>query len=56
MKSDQVTPGMIISFDGKIYRVESSVKVTVTKGLPFVKMRLKNLMTEEVVEKNLKKN
>ena len=54
MKSDQVTPGMIISFDGKIYRVESSVKVTVTKGLPFVKMRLKNLMTEEVVEKNFK--
>ncbi len=52
--SNQITPGMTISLDGKIYRVESSVKVTVAKGLPFIKTKLKNLMTEEVLEKNFK--
>lgn len=52
--SNQVVPGMIISVDGKIYRVESCVKVTVAKGNPFIKMKLKTLSTEEVVEKNFK--
>lgn len=52
--SNQITPGMTISFDKKIYRVESCVKVTVAKGLPFIKTKLKNLLTEEVVEKNFK--
>lgn len=53
--SNQITPGMTISVEGKIYRVESAVKVTATKGSsPFVKTKLKNLMTEEVVEKNFK--
>ena len=52
--SNQITPGMTISLDGKIYRVESSVKVTVAKGLPFIKTKLKNLMTDEVLEKNFK--
>lgn len=52
--SNQITPGMTISVDGKIYRVESCVKVTVAKGNPFIKTKLKNLMSEEVVEKNFK--
>lgn len=52
--SQQVTPGMTISVEGKVYRVESCVKVTVAKGTPFIKMKLKSLMTEEVVEKNFK--
>jgi elongation factor P len=52
--SNQITPGMIISVDGKIYRVESAVKVTVAKGVPFVKTKLKNLVADEVVEKNFK--
>jgi elongation factor P len=52
--SNQLNPGMTISLDGKIYRVESSVKVTVAKGNPFIKTKLKNLMSEEVVEKNFK--
>lgn len=52
--SNQITPGMILSLDGKIYRVESSVKVTVAKGVPFIKTKLKNLMTDEMVEKNFK--
>lgn len=52
--SNQINPGMTISLDGKIYRVESSVKVTVAKGVPFIKTKLKNLVTEEVIEKNFK--
>lgn len=52
--SNQITPGMTISHSGKLYRVESSVKVTVAKGSPFIKTKLKNLVTEEVVEKNFK--
>lgn len=52
--SNQITPGMTLCIDGKIYRVESSVKVTVAKGVPFIKTKLKNLMTDEVVERNFK--
>lgn len=52
--NQQINPGMTISLDGKIYRVESSVKVTVAKGVPFIKTKLKNLITEEVIEKNFK--
>lgn len=54
--SNQITPGMTLSIDGKIYRVESCVKVTVAKGVPFIKTKLKNLITDEVVEKNFKLN
>ncbi len=54
--SNQISPGMTLSVDGKIYRVESCVKVTVAKGVPFIKTKLKNLMNEEVVEKNFKLN
>ena len=52
--SNQIMPGMTISLDGKIYRVDSAVKVTVAKGNPFVKTKLKDLMTDELVEKNFK--
>ncbi len=52
--SNQIAPGMTISINNKIYRVESSVKVTVARGTPFIKTKLKNLMTDEVVEKNFK--
>ncbi len=54
--SNQISPGMTLLIDGKIYRVESSVKVTVAKGVPFIKTKLKNLMSEEVIEKNFKLN
>lgn len=53
-QNNQINPGMTISLEGKIYRVESSVKVTVPKGVPFIKTKLKNLITEEVIEKNFK--
>ncbi len=52
--NSQISPGMTLSIDGKIYRVESSIRVTVTKGVPFIKTKLKELMSGEVVEKNFK--
>ncbi|MGD0665567.1 MAG: elongation factor P [Rhabdochlamydiaceae bacterium] len=52
--TNQLTPGMTISLDGKIYRVESCVKVTVAKGTPFVKAKLKDLINEDTIEKNFK--
>lgn len=52
--STQITPGMTISIGNKLYRVESSVKVTVPKGTPFIKTKLRDLTTNEVVEKNFK--
>jgi elongation factor P len=54
--TNQLAPGMTISLDDKIYRVESCVKVTVAKGVPFIKAKLKDLMSEDVVEKNFKLN
>jgi elongation factor P len=52
--SNQISPGMTIKVGTKVYRVESSVKVTVTKGTPFVKTKLRNLKTDEIIEKNFK--
>lgn len=54
--SNQLSPGMTISLDNKLYRVESCVKVTVQKGLPFIKAKLRNLDTNDLVEKNFKLN
>lgn len=54
--SNQLTPGMTISVNNKLYRVESSVKVTVAKGNPFIKATLKDLDTQETVEKSFKLN
>ncbi|MDE3055373.1 MAG: elongation factor P [Verrucomicrobiota bacterium] len=52
--ANQITPGMTLNLEGKIFRVESSVKVTVAKGTPFIKAKLRNLITEEIVERNFK--
>jgi elongation factor P len=52
--ANQISPGMTISLDAKIFRVESSVKVTVAKGTPFVKTKLRNLITDEISEKSFK--
>jgi elongation factor P len=54
--SNSITPGMTLSINGKLYRVESSVKVTVPKGNPFIKCKLRDLSTNEVTEKNFKLN
>ncbi len=52
ISGNQIVPGVTVSIDGKIYRIESAVKVTMAKGVPFIKTKLKNLMTEELIEKN----
>lgn len=52
--ANQMTPGMTLNLDGKVFRVESSVKVTVAKGTPFIKAKLRDLITEEVIERNFK--
>lgn len=49
-----ITPGMTISLNNKLYRVESSVKVTVPKGTPFIKTKLRDLTSNQVIEKNFK--
>lgn len=54
MAQKQLTPGMIISLNNKLYKVESCVKVTVPKGTPFIKARLRDLSSQEVIEKNFK--
>lgn len=51
-----LTTGMTISIGGKLYRVESSVKVTVPKGTPFIKTKLRDLHTNDLIEKNFKPN
>jgi elongation factor P len=52
--ASQISPGMTLNMEGKIFRVESSVKVTVAKGTPFIKTKLRNLITDETIEKNFK--
>jgi elongation factor P len=52
--SNQITPGMTLSINGKLFKVDSMVKVTVPKGQPFIKTKLRNLENDKVVEKNFK--
>lgn len=52
--SNQLHPGMTISISGKLYRVESSVKVTVPKGTPFIKTKLRDMINNETTEKSFK--
>lgn len=54
--SNHLNPGMTISVGNKLYRVESSVKVTVPKGTPFIKAKLRDLAANELVEKSFKLN
>jgi len=54
--SNQLNPGMTISINNKLYRVESSIKVTIPKGTPFIKTKLRELASNELIEKNFKLN
>lgn len=49
-----MTAGMVIAISKKLYRVESVVKVTVPKGTPFIKVQLRDLSNNKVMEKNFK--
>lgn len=52
--SNQIVPGMTLSIDNKLFRVESAVKVTVPKGVPFIKVKLRNLENNASIERNFK--
>lgn len=54
VQSNNLTPGMVISISGKLYRVESSVKVSVPKGTPFIKTKLRDLSSLHITEKSFK--
>lgn len=54
--SNQLTPGMTIAIGKNLYKVESSLKVTLPKGTPFIKAKLKDLNTHETLEKSFKLN
>lgn len=54
--TNQISPGMVLNIDGKLCRVESSVRVTVPKGAPFIKTKLKDMASGKVTEKNFKLN
>lgn len=54
--SNQLNPGMTISINNSLYRVESVVKVNVPKGTPFIKAKLRDLSSDELVEKSFKLN
>ncbi|GAB4236410.1 MAG: elongation factor P [Chlamydiales bacterium] len=54
--SNNLSQGMVIELEGKLFRVESSVKVNVPKGTPFIKTQLFELETGKVSEKNFKLN
>ena len=48
----QVSPGMVISVDDDLYRVDSCVKVTMGKRPAVFKTKLRHLVTDDVLEKN----
>lgn len=52
--SNHLQAGMVISVKGRLYRVESSMKVTTPKGAPFIKVKLKDLESNKTVEKSFK--
>lgn len=56
VQSQQMNPGMVVAINSVIYRVESCVKVTVPKGAPFIKAKLREVNSGKVVEKSFKLN
>lgn len=52
--STQLVPGTVLSIEKKLYRVESTLKVTVPKGNPFIKVQLRDLTNEKLEERNFK--
>ncbi len=53
---DAIVPGMIIMVEGKIYQVETSIKVSISKAHPFIKAQLKELVSGDLIEKKFKVN
>lgn len=54
--SNHLSPGMTISIKDKLFRVESCVKVSVPQGTPFMKAKLRDLTSNDLIERNFKLN
>ncbi len=54
ISSSQLSVGIIIKLNSKLYKVESAVKISILKGTPFIKTKLKELINDSVREKNFK--
>jgi elongation factor P len=54
--SNNIIPGMTINLDGKVYRVEACAKASVAKGSAFIKTKLRDLLSDKLLEKNFKLN
>jgi elongation factor P len=52
--ASQLTAGMTVLLSKKPYRVDSVVKVTLQKENPMIKVKLEQLETHEVIEKNFR--
>src|SRR5690349_16482202 len=52
--ANQLTPGLTISSGKNVYKVESCVKVSLPKGASFIKVKVRDLTTGQVSEKNFK--
>ncbi len=52
--ASQLTAGMTIILSKKPYKVDSVVKVTLQKANPIVKVKLEQLETHEIIEKNFR--
>jgi len=56
VQASQLISGMTIKVSKEPYRVESAVKVGGPRASPFMKCKLKHLLTHSVVEKNFRLN
>lgn len=56
VSSSQITPGMMIFVEKKIYRVESCLVVKTKQGSSFVKTSLRDLSNDKIIEKNFNVN
>lgn len=54
VQASQLSSGMTISVGGQVFRVESTMKVSVAKGAAFIKAKLRDLGSGALVEKNFK--
>lgn len=53
--ASQIVPGMIVSLAKKVYRVEQMAKASgASKAAQFIKCKLRDLDSDEVIEKNFK--
>lgn len=53
--ANQLAHGMTISLgENKYYRVESATKVTVQKTMQLIKVKLRNIFNDEIIEKTFK--